>query len=249
VTQSEKDNIQYTFHRFQQAREKFYVPKFFAALQKQTKEAIAQIKQGNHPVISSQPIIEVIKPLYIDCATVYGHKIQVMLKRDQKARMPMGFSDRMYWLIVQYYGIDFLNTSEGITQTTREYVAQVLTDSYRRGLGIDDIVKLLENTEINRNRARVIARTETVAAANNGGLFVARDTGIELNKIWVAARDNRTRKDHVLADNKKVGLDELFTVGGYKMMVPGDRGGKDGRQVVAPKEYVNCRCTTVYEKA
>lgn len=248
MTQSDKDNANYQFRHFQQRREKYYAPKFNKAIQLQIKEAIPLIRQGQSPFISSKPILDVLKPLWIDCATTYGAKILIGIKRDQKARMPIGFSERMLMLITQYYGIDFLNMSEGITTTLREYIQKVLTESYSLGLGIDDIVKKLQDTELTRQRARLIARTETVTASNRGGLIVAKDTGLNLNKVWLAADDGRTRVYHRQVDDKKVGVDEFFHVAGYLMKVPGDRGGKDGQPKVPKDLTINCRCSAIYEK-
>lgn len=248
MTQAESDNHKYDFHRFQQKREKFYIPKFNQALQLQVKEAAKYIRAGQSPIIHSEPIYNVIKALYKDVAIVYGAKVLTGIKRDQKARMPMGFSDRMLMLIRQYYGLDFLTMSEDITQTTRDYIQKVLTESYPLGLGVDDIVERITDREISRQRAAVIARTEVVGAANNGGLIVAKDTGLNLDKVWISARDSRTRRDHIIANGKKVGIDDFFIVGGYKLKVPGDRGGKDGQPKVPGKEIINCRCSAIYEK-
>lgn len=243
----QKLNLQHEFHRFQQRKEAFYAVQFRKALNMQTNQAIAQIKAGRPVEITSLPIYNVIQPLYNDVALAYGAKMLTAIKREQKGRRPMGFSVRIQQLMLQYFGLDFLAMSEDITQTTRDYIQKILLDSYPLGLGISDLVDRIEGTEINRQRARVIARTETVAAANNGGLIVAKDTGMELNKIWLSAKDNRTRRDHILAHKSKVHIDEFFIVGGYKMKVPGYRGGKDGQPKVPGKLVINCRCSSVYE--
>jgi uncharacterized protein with gpF-like domain len=244
MTNQEKNEYRLRFHRFQKSREKFFAPKIFAALQAQYQSVINNISQGQDAAINSinpAGITQIIQQLYYDAATVYGAKIRSDLNR-QKARMPIGFSEQMEALIRAYFQTDILNTSIGIAVTTKDLIRQVFTDAYAKGLGIDDIIKQLENTELSRQRARLIARTETVTAANQGAIFVGKNTGLKLNKEWLATNDKRTRRDHVLQNGQIVGQDDYFVVGGYEMAQPGDRGGKDGKPDVPAREVVNCRC-------
>ena len=187
--------------------------------------------------------------IYYDAAKNYGAKIFTQynkLKRvEVKARQPMGFSERMNELIKKYFGVDILNTSLGITETTKRLIRQVFTDGYAKGLGINDLIKQLENTELSRTRARLIARTETVTAANAGAYIVAKNTGLKSNKIWIAVKDKRTRHDHAEVDGQTVPIDKYFNVGVSTMLVPGGRTQEDGSDVPI-NEVANCRCTTGY---
>lgn len=247
------------FRLFQQSREKFFAPKINEALQKQYREFTAHAHEGLSALtrIDSGGIMQVIRHLYMDAGIVYGAKIRADFVKEGhrftqhgtqlKARGAIGFSERMASLISEYFKTDILNTSEGITQTTRDLIRQVFTEAYTAGLSIDEIVKQLEGTELSRVRSRLIARTETVTAANKGALFVAKDTGLLLNKIWLATSDKRTRDDHAEVNGNKIGRDDYFNVGGFDMLVPGDRGGHDGKLPVPAKELCNCRCTTTFE--
>lgn len=59
-------------------------------------------------------------------------------------------------------------------------------------------------------------------------------------KYWQSEQDARVRHTHVKADGQKRRADKPFTVGGHKMMHPGD--------MTAPiEEVANCRCWTEYE--
>lgn len=268
MTNEEKHNHYLRFHRFQKSRETYFAPLIFKAIRSQFDHFIHLIHSGQteHNAvnkISSGAISEVLKRLYLDAGTVYGAKIRAdfqKLKRarpgtskslswyplEVKHRMAMGFSELMRQQMEQYFSIDILNQSEGITQTTRELITQVFTDAYQQGEGIEDIVKKLENTELSKMRARLIARTETVTAANAGALFVATSTGLDLKKEWLAASDSRVRNDHRGVNGQVVTLDGYFNVGGYDMKIPGDHGGKDGKLQVPAKEVINCRCTTLF---
>lgn len=252
MTNEEKHNYYLRFQRFQQRREKYFAPKINKALQEQYKVVIDNIQDGVKAIdkITSEPIFKILQDLYFDAAITYGAKIRadiVKFKKVETKAHAMGFSERMHELIKQYFGIDILNTSEGITQTTRELIREVFINAYAQGLSINDMIKQFEGTELSRIRARMIARTETVAAANAGAYIVAKDSGLKLNKVWLAVNDKRTRHDHRAVDGQQVPRDEYFKVGGYDMLVPGDKGGKNGKPDVDPKETINCRCTHVYQ--
>lgn len=243
MTPEEKDNYRLRFRRFQQSREKYFAPKIKKALLAQIQTVINNVELGPSAIdlINATDLTILINELYYDAATVYGAKIRSDLNR-QKARMPIGFSEQMEQLIKDYFQTDILNTSQGITEKTKNLIREVFTKAYAQGLGIDDIVKKLENTELSEVRARRIARTETVTASNQGAIFVGKQTGLLLTKEWLSAKDNRVRRDHLLEDGQIVAMDGYFNVGGFDMSQPGDRGGKDGKLPVPARNVCNCRC-------
>lgn len=85
------------------------------------------------------------------------------------------------------------------------------------------------------------ARTATTAAENGGrtaSYQQAADMGVEMTREWLATRDGRTRHEHGMADGQRVGVKEPFTVGGEKLMFPGDASlGASGWNLY------NCRCS------
>lgn len=93
-------------------------------------------------------------------------------------------------------------------------------------------------------RGETIARTETIKALNAGrqeGLDQLVDSGRldadQIDRVWDATGDARTRPTHAAADGQSAGSDGVFTVGGYQMRYPGDTS------LGAPAgEVVNCRC-------
>jgi Phage Mu protein F like protein len=98
-------------------------------------------------------------------------------------------------------------------------------------------------SEMWRNRARVIARTEAIGAFNAGRhagfLSYAAQVGGRWDKVWLATHDHRTRPTHARetgADGQRVPLTVPFTVGGAAMMYPGDPTGP-------PQEVIQCRCS------
>lgn len=266
MTNETRHNHLIRFHRFQRSREEYFSPLIFKAIRSQYSTVLNHLRAGytEHEAIrniSSAPILAILKPLYRDAATVYGAKIRAdlnklipsrlsfytpVIKKELKSRMPIGFSETMRQLIEQYFQTDILNTSEGITDTTKDLIRAIFTDAYALGEGIEDIVKKLENTELSRIRSRMIARTESVTASNTGAVIVAKSTGLDLNKEWLAASDDRVRHFHREENRTIVHLEDYFQVGPDKMQHPGDKGGTNGNLPVSAANLINCRCTTIF---
>lgn len=116
----------------------------------------------------------------------------------------------------------------------------------REGVGVDQIGRNIRRkyTQINKNRAALIARTETHNAAGYAQNAYHRDLGSELGismqKQWVATLDARTRSAHAAMNGVKVGMDEDFNMpNGAIMGYAGDNKG-------GAANVINCRCVTVY---
>lgn len=91
------------------------------------------------------------------------------------------------------------------------------------------------------NRARTVARTETMGAVNAGVLRSAELDAEQRGdvapfKVWIATDDRRTRPTHDEADQQRTLLREPFRVGGAQLLFPGDPRGP-------AQEVINCRCT------
>jgi hypothetical protein len=88
------------------------------------------------------------------------------------------------------------------------------------------------------NRARTVARTETMAAVNAGAYAGALRDAEERGdpapfKVWLATDDARTRPTHHEADGQRTLLSEPFRVGGAQLLYPGDPRGP-------AQEVINC---------
>lgn len=237
MTRAEQTAFWYKWNRFQQKYEKYFIPKFKTALQIQVK---AYIKTGDLMSVPSYPIYDVLLKLYKTVGPAWASVIKVESK---KASGQMGFNEMIIELMKQYYGIDLLNDAELMTRSSREYIANVLSNAAQTGASIDEITQILLNhPEFNDMRARRIARTETVTAANGAAVIYAQTSGNVMEKTWIAVKDKRTRHDHRNVDGTTLPIGDAFNVGGAKMMQPGVRNQPDGQKVPA-KEIVNCRCT------
>ena len=95
-------------------------------------------------------------------------------------------------------------------------------------------------------RARRIARTEAANITNAADLQAARTSaqalGQDMQKVWVATLDPRTRDSHYQLDGKRIPLDAKFMVGGHEADRPSD-------DRLPPHENINCRCTLMFVAA
>jgi SPP1 gp7 family putative phage head morphogenesis protein len=153
------------------------------------------------------------------------------------------------WAVVNQRFTDWIKTNgllraEGINDTTQDALRNKISSSLAEGISAGEgrwqlSSRILDATDdvyddMDRNRANMIARTETCASVNYGQVETYRADGVE-KKEWLATQDDRTREDHIDADGQVVPIDEDFDIGGDKMSAPG-LGNEPG-------ENINCRCT------
>ncbi|HEV2579401.1 MAG TPA: phage portal protein [Ktedonobacteraceae bacterium] len=134
-----------------------------------------------------------------------------------------------------------------ISGTTLTDLRQALATGVAAGESIPELAKRIDQlylTQIIPNRSTNIAQSEVCAASNWASHQAASQSGLTLNKVWLATEDSRTWPDHADADGQKVALDQPFTVGGEQMMFPGDSS-----MGASAKEICRCRCTQYYERA
>lgn len=239
------------FNKFQRRREYIYTPKINNVLKAQVQQFIDEMKKGTGQataiaMVSPNGLFILLKQLYTEAATIYGASMVAQLPK-KKARMPIGFNERMVELMTIYFQTELLNTVQDITATTREKIAEIFIKAYPLGLSYDEIVKQLEALDFTKIRARLIARTETVTASNAGAMIAVKASGLELNKIWSSAQDNRTRRtprdrfDHLDMNGVEIPYDDMFIVNGELLAQPGDR--KNG---ASAGNICNCRCCVVF---
>lgn len=153
------------------------------------------------------------------------------------------------------------NRVVNIADTTIEELAAIISrgltpdPSTGHRLTIDEIARELADTydtwaftgpgpaQTIDQRAMTIARTELGTAMNHGHDIGARQAaeeyGLELEKGWASAGDDRVRASHAELHGVFVSMDEPFANG---LMYPGDPSGP-------AEEVVNCRCVLVHQPA
>lgn len=115
------------------------------------------------------------------------------------------------------------------------------------GLGIPEMQRYLRTdlidslTEMNKYQAERIARTEVIGASNKGSYSGAKESGLDIKKIWLTSGLDGVRESHLQYEAEDAqtdgrGMDEQYASG---LQYPADPDG-------SPEEIINCRCTIVY---
>lgn len=230
------------YQRLLKRYERIFTPAIYRAIKKQIDQ---YLKNGRISDVTKDPIIDVLEKLYSEVGGKWAYKTDQQIRRDLKLPR-LGYSERIANLIKAQYGDQILNLSNNIEQTTKDHIKVILQNAVDQNLTIDQTTSLIRDLGPSEARARVIARTETIRAANAGAYVNAQDKGYVLKKKWFAAMDNRTRHDHKKLDGTVVDLNEPFKVKDkdgltQQMMFPGDTSlGAD------PAQTVNCRCSIQY---
>ncbi|HEU4903171.1 MAG TPA: phage minor head protein [Flavisolibacter sp.] len=173
------------------------------------------------------------------------------LKADPIFRGSLGFNLDWAKKVADKLRDAALRLAQKISEKTRQIILSILEDAQTQNLTLDETVALIQEKagELNKARAEAIARTEVGRAATEGKMQGAKALGVELEKVWVSARDSRTRHnptkdpkkgDHWVLNGQRRALDEPFSNGVHQLMQPGDA-------TAPPGETINCRCTVVFE--
>jgi hypothetical protein len=193
--------------------------------------------------INDQPIRDAFNEVYLKVGGGFAVLTNQQLKSAKGYRVKdlvvSDYQDYLQAWVASYAGERIV----GITQTSQDLMARIIQRAFDEGLGIDEAKRLINKQfpQYSIARSEIIARTEIVSASNLGSISSARATGLTLNKVWLATRDNRTRDDHAAADMQKVGINEMFNVGGENLEFPGDPFG-------SPGNVISCRCSIFFEE-
>jgi SPP1 gp7 family putative phage head morphogenesis protein len=130
-----------------------------------------------------------------------------------------------------------------VTSTTLAQIQDALAQGYAAGEGIPKLAQRVRDVfaDASANRAKTIARTETMGALNQAAQTYAENlpAGRVGRKEWLAHHDERTRHTHRIADGQQVPIHQPYHVGMSLMMFPGD-------PTAPPDEVINCRCAQAF---
>ncbi|GAB3324474.1 hypothetical protein GCM10027299_21760 [Larkinella ripae] len=203
-------------------------------------------------VVSERTAYNMLTDIYNAVGPAYAERefdliagrTRLALKRDGSL-FNLGFFSRKWMQVMNRLMADSETARrvQNITETTRRLIREALATAQTQRLDIRATSRLLANVlggKALRNRATLIARTETTRAANIAAELGAETTGIKLNKLWIATADSRTRPAHAAMLGKKpIPKDDLFVVGGVRMKYPGDPAG-------GVANTASCRCIITY---
>jgi HK97 family phage portal protein len=118
----------------------------------------------------------------------------------------------------------------GILDTTLKDLRKTLAEGVKEGESIPKLAKRVSSVygEAKGYRSKLIARTETIAASNQGALQAYDQSGVVEKKEWLTALDERTCEECAALNGQIRKLQENFSGG-----------------VETPPLHPNCRCTII----
>lgn len=146
----------------------------------------------------------------------------------------LGISDDLERMLslVNEHGVEYAKAHGGqliedLGKATRKMLKADLAKALEDGLSNDELADMLgRNYAFSRERALVIARTETAYADVQGNIEAYRQSGVVSGKQWITGEGCCDLCDEL--DGTVVGLDEQFD--------------SDGESVDGPPLHPNCRC-------
>jgi uncharacterized protein with gpF-like domain len=159
--------------------------------------------------------------------------------------------DDLYWLqMSEFVDNEVASRIISVTDTSQEVARKAINEAVTTGVNEGQSIPQIKaaiNASVNQEwrimtafRPELIARTESLTMANYASFLGAESLGEDLDKVWLAFIDGRTRQAHITADRQVAPMQGAFIVGGEQMRYPGDTWG-------SARNVCNCRCTIIYQ--
>lgn len=230
--------------------ERQFRPVVKAALAGQYASYVKSLRDNGAQYVIDHPVANLVDPaltsalqqMYIHAgigrASLTYRELQRLPRVQKKATGNIGFNAQWTDDILGYFRNNLFNKVVlPISETTQEYISNVLKQGTAEGWSIDRMVQEIERKDYLDGRVERILRTEINRAINYGNELAAKTYSYKTQKRWISVHDNRTRHPHALADAQVVNIDEPFIVGGERLFFPGDPNG-------SATNTINCRCVT-----
>jgi len=254
--------------RINRRLENVWLPKIIKVIQLKANIVISRLKNGGtnsafqylssdlgNPILSGK-----IKQLYTQVGLIHAKRINDELRAEPRIMKSIvnlfltkriGFNSTWIQFVNDYLEKFLLQkiTFE-VNETTRDALLRAVQKGISDGLGVDDIIRILERWPYARLQAARIVRTEINRAANVGAMAGGSTFKFEQQKEWIAAMDNRTRgtdpKDHANhreLDGNIVNEAAVFidVRNGDQLQFPGDPSASAASTIncFLPKELVD----------
>jgi hypothetical protein len=231
---------------------KYAERQFYRAL----REQVTPVLENPSAQVQVQPMYDAYNRVYQYTGIDSAKKEYLRLKKQEGQKdsvIDLLLNTWSEWMR-RYVVENLQNIISNVSQNTQDAVNRALQDSLEIGeTRRQTINRIYKYTlgDIGRNRARMIARTETTRATNVGKRRSSDDWGMfnggtQMYKKWIHVPTPEFREFHLeLANAKPIPQDQAWQVRNPKggepnpMMMPGDASAP-GNQTI------NCNCTTIY---
>jgi uncharacterized protein with gpF-like domain len=218
-----------------------YEKKYEKRISREIRKQILSYLDGDINSVSSDGITKAIQELHLDAGMKWAKEINLYSRTFKRDR----FSDYMFPLLRTYMVMDSINVGEQITETTIEYIKDLLYQATILNWSLQYLRNELLRIKYIRMRGLLITRTELTYSTNVAAYLVMGNQA--QNKRWISILDSRTRRDHRMLNGQVRDINEPFQVVNkygvtVRMNYPGDRSLGAGADQIC-----NCRCFMVYE--
>lgn len=254
--------------RMRMKLEKTYSPLVRAALMDQARSLTEAVSRSGPQAVNTLPVelwnaklMELYTKLWRETFFLFANATYNSLK-NTKFIPGMGRAEEWQLYVQDWlrkYGLQMVTTISGNSKDLLIQIAnEAIQQGIDQGLGASETARLIQERiedkweGYSRYRALRIVRTETVRAANEGHMRGADSLPFLTEKIWISAKDARTRQiingdewDHWDLDGDQTDLSEVFlatskTGQTIEVQQPGD--------ITAPPGFtINCRCRVAFE--
>jgi hypothetical protein len=241
---------------------KYYELKMYrkirAELNKIFREVSIMIEHGDPlnivPVIvnkHSQKMLDIFKIEYKRIGTYNFENVNRRLQEIRPKKISDYYkkdSEHNFWY---YYNLwlngQALSKSRIIDGSTKKILRSIIDKGIRDAKSYNEIAKdIVKKTELNKNRAMMIATTEVHTAFNKSTFESIESNNVKMeSKEWINVGDERVRRspfNHVAANGETVPMHEKFTQTGGALMYPGDISSEGS----AAANIIRCRCQVLY---
>ena len=199
-------------------------------------------------------LLVILKDLYRECGAIFGNaSYRATRMMATKSTDPYGLDSSFIEEILNF----FLNygfwIASLITNTTKKRLSLLVTTYITDGKDKYEIADLIlkdKELESLKKRGANIAKTEVMRASNYGLYLASTKHTFEVDKMWIARRDSRTRRvpkdffDHLNMDGQVKPLNEPFTsVDRFGRVILADMPGDPKTPIGFT---INCRCTVAF---
>ena len=257
MTNLERQRYWRQTERILRSYDKKYFPAFLRVFKRMVDKFIENRYAGE---FLDEELVDVYAKMYKEIVIRFGNEQYRTLEKNVSKQF--GFNAEWNAFVNEWIATNGFRMVTLVSGNMRNVILKVIekaiTEGVEQGLGQDEVTRLilqrleeLKVSGVSRFIAERIVRTETNRAANLGHMKGAEKYNFQVLKVWVAAKDERTRRfprdefSHLALDGQKRELNEPFTQIGMKgteavAMQPGDPEAPAGFTI-------NCRCRVVFE--
>lgn len=263
LTEEEKDKVWNAFSEKAYKDEKDILDTTVDIFNEQEALVIANLKEQTKSFRTQQMGLKAVPngviPTMAELNKMWGALelllTEIYTKRGQEALDEL--VDDVDFNITTEFAIQYLEEYAGVLinevdGTTRDALRQTLAEGFDAGESIPKLTKRVKEVfaTATTTRATMIARTESIKAANAASVEAYRQSGVVVRKEWLAERDTRTCPFCEELDGKAISLTSYFAKVGDVLTGKDKDGNKVEMEVKytdigEPPAHTNCRCTPI----